>query len=496
MGQQQRIPGNRFVRWLTSKRIHATGFDRTDRRARKAQGECMRRKAFAIVVLAATTAVLAPQAKAQDQDTTSARIEKLEQQVRISDRLREIWQDSVTAALKAQPKLAASREGFSITSSDGAFQLKIRGYVHSDGRYYLSDSLKPGTTQFLLRRVRPIFEATVFKIYDVRIMPDFGAGNTVLQDAYIEARFAPGFRIRSGKYKPAVGLERLQSAADIVFVERGLPTNLVPNRDIGVQVSGDLFKGRVSYAAAVMNGVPDVSLGDGDTNDDKDAVGRIFFSPFRNSTGHVLQNLGFGVAGTFGNQVGSPTTTGSGLAGYKTAGQATFFSFRNNNAVNGTTIADGRRTRISPQAYLYTGRLGLMGEYVKNKHRVSLNGIVGHIPVEAWQVVGTVGLFGGNPSYRGIAPVKAFDPKAGGWGALELAVRYGQLTVGDEAFPVYADSTTQARRASGLGIGLNWYLNRNVKLVTSYEQTKFEGGAATGDREKESVLFSRVQFSF
>jgi len=455
----------------------------------------MRKILGVLLVVVIASAVAAQHLVAQD-DSTTARIERLEQQVRINDRLREIWQDSVATVLKAAPVISASRDGFSIRSADNAFSLRIKGYVHSDGRYFLSDSLKPGTTQFLLRRVRPIFEATVFKIYDVRIMPDFGAGTTVLQDAYIEARFAPGFRVRSGKYKPPVGLERLQSATDIVFAERGLPTNLVPNRDVGFQVAGDLFQGRVSYAAALMNGVPDVSLGDGDNNDDKDLAGRIFFTPFRNSNGNLLQNLGFGVSGTLGNQVGTPTTTGAGLAGYRTAGQATFFAFRNNNALNGTTMADGRITRVSPQANYYAGRFGFMGEYVKTKHRVSLNGVVETIPVEAWQVVGTFGLFGGSPSFRGINPKKAFDPKAGGWGALELAVRYGRLTVGDEAFPVYADSTTSARQASGVGIGLNWYLNRNVKLVTSYEQTRFKAGAATGNREKESVLFSRVQFSF
>ena len=32
-------------------------------------------------------------------------------------------------------------------------------------------------------------------------------------------------------------------------------------------------------------------------------------------------------------------------------------------------------------------------------------------------------------------------------------------------------------------VGLNWYVNRNVKYVLNYEQTRFEGGAASGDRE-------------
>jgi phosphate-selective porin OprO/OprP len=39
---------------------------------------------------------------------------------------------------------------------------------------------------------------------------------------------------RAGQYKAPVGLERLQSASAIVFLERAFPTELAPNRDRGV----------------------------------------------------------------------------------------------------------------------------------------------------------------------------------------------------------------------------------------------------------------------
>ena len=46
-------------------------------------------------------------------------------------------------------------------------------------------------------------------------------------------------------------------------------------------------------------------------------------------------------------------------------------------------------------------------------------------------------------------------------------------------------------------IGLNWYLNGNLKLVTNYTQASFDGGAAGGaDREDEKAVFTRAQFSF
>ena len=43
-----------------------------------------------------------------------------------------------------------------------------------------------------------------------------------------------GRSLTAGKFKVPVGLERLESATDIRFIERGFPTSLVPNRDLGV----------------------------------------------------------------------------------------------------------------------------------------------------------------------------------------------------------------------------------------------------------------------
>src|SRR5512134_715061 len=55
------------------------------------------------------------------------------------------------------PKLTAGTEGFALQSSDGAFRLQLRGYVHFDGRFFPSDEGRLAVDTFLLRRVRPIF---------------------------------------------------------------------------------------------------------------------------------------------------------------------------------------------------------------------------------------------------------------------------------------------------------------------------------------------------
>src|SRR5207249_2200082 len=108
------------------------------------------------------------------------------------------------------------------------------------------------------------------------IMPDFGNGTAVMQDAYFDVRFSPKFRVRTGKDKTPVGYELLQGDAFVLFPERALASSLVPNRDIGVQVQGDLTP-KVFYAAGVFNGIPDGTSGptELDANSDKDLAGRI-----------------------------------------------------------------------------------------------------------------------------------------------------------------------------------------------------------------------------
>ena len=40
--------------------------------------------------------------------------------------------------------------------------------------------------------------------------------------------------------------------------------------------------------------------------------------------------------------------------------------------------------------------------------------------------------------------------------------------------------TRRPRKASAWALGLNWYLNENLKWVLNYEQTSFDGGDPGG----------------
>lgn len=448
---------------------------------------------FAWLLLSGVAMAQEAQEPEETPKSVEERLDELDQKIKILDRKDELDKEAAAEKAKTAASATAGRDGFSIKSADGAFVLKLRGYTHFDGRFYQEDDQRPAADTFLLRRIRPIVEGTVFKIFDFRIMPDFAQGTTVLQDGYLEGRFSPAFRVRAGKFKPPVGLERLQSATDILFIERAFPTALVPNRDMGIQLSGDLAGGGVNWAAGYFNGVPDGGSNDVDVEDRKDAAARIFFTPFAKGGG-PLKGLGFGVSATQGEQTG--TLSAPGLAAYRTPGQQTFFSFRTDGTTAGTVIAAGDRERLSPQAYLYAGPFGILTEYVTSSQEVRRGDVIADLESTAWQVAASWVIAGGEPSFRAVAPKQPFDLEAHTWGAFELAARISRLEVDDDAFPLFANPASSASAAESLGLGFNWYLNRNLRVALNYEVTEFEGGAATGDRDDEKVFLSRFQISF
>lgn len=423
------------------------------------------------------------------------RLEALDQKVKVLERKLELAQETEAAKGKEAAVVSAGKDGFFLKSADGSYQLKVGGYIQTDGRFFLDDKDDKFKDSFLLRRVRLNIEGTLARDFDFRLLPDFGEGKTVLQDAYVGYKYTPELRLRTGKFKEPFGLERLQSGTDTLFVERALPTNLGPNRDIGLQLFGDLFDRTVSYAIGIFNGVSDGGSSDGDNNDQKDIVGRIFVQPFKKGEIGLLEGLGIGVAASRGDRDGSisGTTITSYLPSYKTPGQQTFFSYRSSSTAPttaNTVLADGNNKRFSPQAYYYWHSLGLLGEYISSSQDVKIGSSEEEIKNDAWEATASYVLTGENASYKGVKP-------KGAYGAVEIVGRVSELDIDDDAFPTFADPAKSAKSAKSKGIGFNWYVNRNIRVSADYEVTKFDGGASGGkDRDDEKVILSRVQAVF
>lgn len=445
-------------------------------------------------------------------DELRREIDEQKQRLAVLERKLELQQEAATAAAASAPRITANATRFQIGSTDNSNFIRFRGTLFADNRAYAGDSAPETADTFLLRSVRPTFEGTFGGIYDFRFTPDFGSGRSIIVDAYAAARFKPGLVVTVGKFKPSVGLERLASEPDLRFMERGLPTLLVPNRDLGVQLSGDFGGGAFAYQVGYFNGVTDgqssdnLATPDVESDTGGDYAARVFFQPFINSDNFNLRGLGFGVGSTWQDLDGA--SANPYLPSYRSQGQLSVFSYRANTATgvtpNNATFANGERLRLAPQLYYYRGSFGFLGEYTQVKQDVSRT-VAGTtlsdtLTNSAWQGQFSWFITGEEESYRGFTPGSTFQPGKPGSGAWELVARIQELDVDDDAFAgganSFANPLTAISKETSYGVGVNWYPWNTVKLSLNYDLTSFEGGAATGDRADEQAIFSRFAINY
>ena len=424
-------------------------------------------------------------------------LQALDQKVRILEREREIDTEAATTKSLTAPKITLGASGFNFSSGDSNFVAQLHGVVQFDNRTFFNDGGTRGNDGFLIRRARPIFSGTIQRDFDYLFMPDFGGNTVQIQDAYLTYRYSPGFQVQAGKFKSPIGLEHLQSDPVTLFNERSLATSLVPNRDLGLALKGDLFKSTVNYALGVFNGAPDFS---GSTTnlsfqDNKAVVGRVFYQPWKNSDVNALRGFGFGAGGSYEND--HPATNSfTGLSpGFSSDGQQRFFAY------NSGVVGDGVHWRFSPQAYYYYGPLGLLAEYVVSDQKIRKGVLTTDVQNTAWNITGSWLLTGEDASYNGVTPRHPFDPRNGQWGAFQVVARYASLDVDDSVFAgkVFADPTKSASGASAWSVGLNWYLNKNIRANASFSHTVFDGytgGKPAVAAQDENVFFTRLQLAF
>jgi len=498
-------------------------------------------------------------------------VQELDQKIKVLDRKGELAEEAAAAKKKETSVVKAGTGGFSFASADGKNEIKFRGLIQADHREFIDgvndvrsrsrnragniadDGFSDADSSSLLRRVRPTIEGKINDKYGFRFTPEFGGGSASVVDAYVDANLNQAFNIRAGKFKSFVGLERLQSGGDIKFLERSYVTNaILPNRDLGIAVYGSLFDKKLDYAFGIVNGVADggnITTGTS-YNGEREYTARLFATPFKDDIS-ALSGLGFGLGGTYTDFTGeqnlnwTDTTaadaTRNGLPSYVTEGQNTFFRYGNN------VVADGKRLRVSPQAYYYNGPFGLIAEYARVFQDVSLTdrgagtttntelpiiaGTKKQLEHDAFNIGVSYLITGEDASFKGVKPKNDFDLDKGGWGAWELVARYSEINLDSNTFKnpagnvageniaggttsAYADGTLSAKAAKTWTIGANWYLNQNAKVAVNYAQTSFDGGSISGstasgtgadvaagtrtvaDRPDEKIVLARFQVTF
>ena len=308
---------------------------------------------------------------------------------------------------KSPPSVRGRPRASACSRESGDYRLQLRGYVQLRRPLLLGRrAARSRSTPSSLRRVRPIFAGHGRAGTSTSsIMPDFGGGTTVLQDACLDFKLSPKLRVRVGQVQVARSASSACSRPTAIDVRRArLPDGPraqprrgrhAPRRPRG--------RRRDATRPALFDGAPDGGSVDLDLNDGKDVGGRAV--PVALQAGQVRpQGPGLRHRRHHRQAVGAAARLSLGRPGQP-----------HHASLTGIT-ADGTRTRYSPQLSFYSGPLRparastrSRESWVKKARRARARASSG----EAWQATATFALTGDKASYARRAAARALRPVEG-----------------------------------------------------------------------------------
>ena len=347
------------------------------------------------------------------------KLQELDQKIRVLDRKIEIDKEAAAEKAKTAGQAVAGKDGFSLRSADGNFLLKLRGYVQFDGRFWVDDEQRPQVETFLLRRVRPIFEGTVFKIFDFRIMPDFGGGTDRapgrLHRSALHARLPASAPASSSRRSASSACSRRPTSCSSSAPCR--PT-WCPTATSACRSAATSPAARSSYAVGVFNGVVDGGNGDA-RHQQRQGRGGPRLLPAVRRRQRTAQEPRLRHRGEpRGTRTGRSTATGLAGLPHRAASRLLLLPLgRAPPPAPRSPTAPARAS--SPQGYCYSGPFGLLGRVRHARAQdVRRDRVVRHAwSTTSWQVAGSWVLAGGEASYRGVTPKKVVRPGGAAPGA-------------------------------------------------------------------------------
>lgn len=399
--------------------------------------------------------------------------------------------------------------GFEETTKDKQFKFHVGGRVQLDG-IWLQDNPAAfaGTGPFAdqdavdFRRARLRADGTMYETIDWCVEVDFvNSANvnpgTVATETNIDFFPAPTdlwltFRevpmvgnVRVGNVKEPIGLEHMHSSRYLDFLERsyaqdafygGFNNGFTP----GIVAYDNWAEERGTWATGVFKNTTNVfayGVGDGEYS----WTSRITFLPWYECEGKYLAHVGV---------AGSLRDPNNGQTQYRARG-----SLRNGPGGLNPVLANTGQffteevTFGGLEAAVQLDSLLLEGEYIMgwnpdavgNGGSAPLNQDLGEVQVYGWYVQALYFLTGEHRHYEKgqgvfgrISPHENFG-KNGGLGAWQVGARYNILNL--------TDSGMDGGVLEDITLGLNWFLNPNLKIQSNYAYTIRDAQASPGGGE-------------
>lgn len=376
---------------------------------------------------------------------------------------------AITLLAGAFPAAAAWEDRLAYEAAAGNFAIGLGGRLHADIARIDADRPPGDSTDVEFRRARLNLSGRAFEDWRFRYEHDFAAERDFrIKDAYLGYYGLQRARLRAGNLQEPLSLEELTSSNAITFMERALPNALVRGYSLGILAEAwdDGWSAAIGWFEGRIEGrEPGVDEGWA-------LAGRAT----RSSVDPTGRRLHLGVYAEYREPPGDDRVSYSSRPEVHLAD--------NRLVSTGTLSAVDYTLSSGVELAGVWGPWSLQGEYL---HTAVERSGREDVRFDGWYVLGSWFIAGGQRDYD--AKNGTFDPvrPRGAWGAWELAVRYSVLDL--------QDAPITGGEEHNWTLGLNWYVNRNTRLMLNWVDAKAD---PNGDGQVETLeaLQARFQFYF
>jgi len=336
-----------------------------------------------------------------------------------------------------------TKGGIKVTSADGKFEANLGGRIHFDTYTFDRDIVDvTGGNEF--RRARLTLSGKVPMGWEYKLEQDFAAGTNLdgLRDAFL-AKSALGGKFYIGHFKPYRSMEELTSSNETLMMERpfssasGLFNGRQFQQGVGYQRNGENYT--AAFTTFSTRAAPIAR------NEGIGWSGRVTYAPINNDNNTL--HFGGWASSEDLNKGSSSASASASYAGRRGPSQV----IASTTAASGDTV-----TAYGLEAAGSFGPLFFQGEYVNATFGAPLGR---DQDVNSWYLQGSWIINGGHKAYKPATAIFA-SPKYVDKGIWELTARYDTIENKDVV----------DREANSLILGMNYYINANVRFMFNYTQ--------------------------
>ncbi len=354
-----------------------------------------------------------------------------------------------------------------LKSKTGDSKFEVNGRImfdldSFDGTHNVSNNGDTGT-QNEIRRSRIAVTSQLNKEWKAKIQVDYNdaKAEASLKDAYIQ-RKGEVATLTVGKHHEPMGLEELTSSKYISTIERAMVTDaFAPSRNMGVSLKG----GNKNFMWA--GGVFESGTDSENDNDQTYAfTGRLVYAPI-NEKGNLLH---FGAAASL-RDLGGQDFKVNARAEVHTA----------DKIIKSATTAADDMTIFGLEAATVQGAFSAQAEY----YSADISAEIGEdTDYDGYYIMGSYFLTGESRPYKNgsFGKIKP-NLDTGAW---ELVGRYSALNASDNGTGIDAEN---------FSLGLNYYLNANMRFMANYITTDLDANEILAE-DSGDALSVRLQYIF